>query len=101
MPVRSSTRAASGTIFNSDLNGASQALDDIVWNVNTFSESVEEITFRMRRYAGEVLDPGRVRYDFQFRSKRGEPGTGRYCLERKYFQRIRGGNYVSHAQVCR
>ncbi len=42
---------------------SSQALDDIIWSVNTTNDTLEQTAARMRRYAAEVFDAGSVHYE--------------------------------------
>lgn len=39
-----------------EVTASSQALNDIIWNVNSRNDSMEEILLRMRRYAAELFD---------------------------------------------
>lgn len=48
-----------------EVNSSSQALDDIIWSVNTNNDGLEETVARMRRYAAELFDAGNVHYEFQ------------------------------------
>ncbi|RYF96998.1 MAG: hypothetical protein EOO00_01300, partial [Chitinophagaceae bacterium] len=48
-----------------EVNSSSQALDDIIWSVNTNNDGLDETVARMRRYAAELFDAGNVRYEFQ------------------------------------
>jgi two-component sensor histidine kinase len=41
--------------ISTEVQTSSEALDDIVWNINTANDSLQEIIPRMRRYASEVL----------------------------------------------
>lgn len=41
---------------------SSQALDDIVWSINTKNDTLEETVARMRRYAAEVFDVANITY---------------------------------------
>jgi signal transduction histidine kinase len=42
---------------------SSQALDDIIWSVNTNHDTLEETVSRMRRYAAELFDAANISYD--------------------------------------
>jgi signal transduction histidine kinase len=53
------------TRISEEVNTTSQALDDIIWSVNVRNDSVDEILLRMRRYAGELFDVGKVRYELR------------------------------------
>ena len=39
-----------------EVTASSQALNDIIWNVNSQNDSMEETVLRMRRYAAELFD---------------------------------------------
>lgn len=39
-----------------EVTASSQALNDIIWNVNAQTNSMEEILYRVRRYAFELFD---------------------------------------------
>jgi ligand-binding sensor domain-containing protein/two-component sensor histidine kinase len=39
-----------------EVTSSSQALNDIIWSVNSRNDSMEEILLRMRRYAAELFD---------------------------------------------
>ena len=39
-----------------EVTATSQALNDIIWNVNSRNDSMEEILLKMRRYAAELFD---------------------------------------------
>ncbi len=42
--------------ISEEVTSSSQALNDIIWNVNSRNDSMEEILLRMRRYAAELFD---------------------------------------------
>lgn len=42
--------------ISDEVTGSSQALNDIIWNVNSQNDSMEEVLLRMRRYAAELFD---------------------------------------------
>ncbi|PZR26583.1 MAG: hypothetical protein DI535_13670 [Citrobacter freundii] len=48
-----------------EVNSSSQALDDIIWSVNTSNDGLDETAARMRRYAAELFDAGNVHYEFE------------------------------------
>ena len=54
--------------ISEEVQSTSQALDDIIWSVNVRNDSVEEILLRMRRYAGELFDSGKLKYHLQIGS---------------------------------
>ena len=49
--------------ISNEVQTSSEALDDIVWNINTKNDSLEEIIPRMRRYATEVLAGKTVKFN--------------------------------------
>ncbi len=48
--------------ISNEVQTSGEALDDIVWSINTKNDSVEEITARMRRYATEVFDGTTIKH---------------------------------------
>jgi ligand-binding sensor domain-containing protein/two-component sensor histidine kinase len=42
--------------INEEINSSGQALDDIIWSINTSNDSLEEMIVRMRRFAAELFD---------------------------------------------
>jgi ligand-binding sensor domain-containing protein/two-component sensor histidine kinase len=42
--------------ISEEVTSTSQALNDIIWSVNSRNDSIEEILARMRRYAAELFD---------------------------------------------
>lgn len=48
-----------------EVHNSSQALDDIVWSINTRNDTLEQTVARMRRYAAEVFDAANVTYTLQ------------------------------------
>ncbi|HMH22825.1 MAG TPA: two-component regulator propeller domain-containing protein [Puia sp.] len=48
--------------ISSEVQTSVEALDDIVWSIDTQNDSVQEATARMRRYAADVLDGTAVGY---------------------------------------
>jgi two-component sensor histidine kinase len=51
--------------ISEEVQNSSQALDDIVWSINTNNDSIGQILARMRRYASEIFDGANTRYEFQ------------------------------------
>ncbi|MBA2249414.1 MAG: hypothetical protein H0W12_04405 [Chitinophagaceae bacterium] len=49
--------------ISSEVQTSADALDDIVWNINTKNDSLQEIIPRMRRYATEVFADKKVQFD--------------------------------------
>jgi ligand-binding sensor domain-containing protein/two-component sensor histidine kinase len=45
-----------------EVHNSSQALDDIVWSINTRNDTLEQTVARMRRYAAEVFDAANITY---------------------------------------
>lgn len=48
-----------------EVHNSSQALDDIVWSINTSNDTLEQTVARMRRYAAEVFDAANIVYSLQ------------------------------------
>ncbi len=48
--------------ISEEINSSNQALDDIIWSVNTNNDTLEETLARMRRYAAELLEAGNINY---------------------------------------
>lgn len=46
--------------ISEEVSSSSQALDDIIWSVNTNHDTLEETVARMRRYASELFDASNV-----------------------------------------
>jgi len=53
------------TRISNEVQTSSAALDDIVWNINTRNDTLEEIIPRMRRYAKEVLSGKNVKFNIR------------------------------------
>lgn len=51
--------------ISEEVASSSQALDDIIWSVNTDHDTLEETVARMRRYAAELFDAANIGYDLQ------------------------------------
>jgi signal transduction histidine kinase/ligand-binding sensor domain-containing protein len=49
--------------ISQEVASSSQALDDIIWSVNTNHDTLEETVARMRRYAAELFDAANINYD--------------------------------------
>ncbi|WP_276481831.1 two-component regulator propeller domain-containing protein [Paraflavitalea pollutisoli] len=45
-----------------EVNNSSQALDDIVWSINTNNDTLDQTVARMRRYAAEIFDGSNIGY---------------------------------------
>src|SRR4030095_7593472 len=48
-----------------EVNASGQALDDIIWSINTQHDTLEEMLARMRRFASELFDHTDTRYQFK------------------------------------
>jgi ligand-binding sensor domain-containing protein/two-component sensor histidine kinase len=48
---------------------SNQALDDIVWSINTSNDTLDQTVARMRRYAAEVFDGANISYSLQLDEK--------------------------------
>ena len=48
-----------------EVHNSSQALDDIVWSINTKNDTLEQTVARMRRYAAEVFDAANISYSLE------------------------------------
>src|SRR6185503_7611340 len=48
-----------------EVTSSSQALDDIIWSVNSRNDSMDETLARMRRYAAELFENGRTAYHLE------------------------------------
>jgi len=48
--------------ISEEVNRSGQALDDIVWSINTNNDSLEQTVIRMRRYAAEIFDAANIHY---------------------------------------
>jgi ligand-binding sensor domain-containing protein/two-component sensor histidine kinase len=48
-----------------EVNASGQALDDIIWSINTQHDTLEEMLARMRRFASELFDHTNTRYHFK------------------------------------
>jgi signal transduction histidine kinase len=51
--------------ISEEVSHSSQALDDIVWSINTKNDTLEETVVRMRRYAAEIFDAANINYTLQ------------------------------------
>jgi ligand-binding sensor domain-containing protein/two-component sensor histidine kinase len=47
-----------------EVNASGQALDDIIWSINTQNDTLDEMVARMRRFASELFDHTNTRYYF-------------------------------------
>ncbi|OSZ73574.1 hypothetical protein CAP36_16275 [Chitinophagaceae bacterium IBVUCB2] len=48
-----------------EIDASGQALDDIIWSVNTKNDTLQETAARMRRYAAELFDACNIRYELK------------------------------------
>jgi two-component sensor histidine kinase len=51
--------------ISQEVQASSQAMDDIIWSVNSRNDSLEEILARMRRYAAELFDNSKTNCHLQ------------------------------------
>lgn len=51
--------------ISNEIQTSVEALDDIVWSIDSKNDSIEEITARMRRYAADVFDKPAIQYTFE------------------------------------
>lgn len=51
--------------ISEEVHNSSQALDDIVWSINTNNDTLEQTVARMRRYAAEIFDGANIHYSLQ------------------------------------
>ena len=49
--------------ISDEVSSSSQALDDIIWSVNSNHDTLQEMVARMRRYAAELFDAAGISYD--------------------------------------
>jgi ligand-binding sensor domain-containing protein/signal transduction histidine kinase len=70
--------------ISEEVQGSSQALDDIVWSINTNNDTLEQTVARMRRYAAEIFDGANIHYelklDEQFAQRRLNMEQRRDCF---------------------
>jgi signal transduction histidine kinase len=52
--------------INEEVQYSGQAMDDIIWSVNTQNDTLEDTLARMRRYTAELLDGSGTRYHLNF-----------------------------------
>ncbi|MBA4140571.1 MAG: hypothetical protein H0X70_08720, partial [Segetibacter sp.] len=48
--------------ISNEIQTSAEALDDIVWSIDSKNDSIEEVTARMRRYAADVFDGTAIQY---------------------------------------
>jgi ligand-binding sensor domain-containing protein/two-component sensor histidine kinase len=67
-----------------EVSNSSQALDDIVWSINTNNDTLEQTVARMRRYAAEIFDGANIHYtlhlDEQFAQRKLNMEQRRDCF---------------------
>jgi ligand-binding sensor domain-containing protein/signal transduction histidine kinase len=70
--------------ISEEVSHSSQALDDIVWSINTNNDTLEQTVARMRRYAAEIFDAANINYtlqlDEQFANRRLNMEQRRDCF---------------------
>ena len=42
-----------------------EKMDDIVWTINPRNDTMEQLLYRMKEFAGEILDPLNINYSFE------------------------------------
>ncbi|MEJ7740059.1 MAG: ATP-binding protein, partial [Chitinophagaceae bacterium] len=55
--------------ISNEIQTSAEALDDIVWSIDTKNDAIEEVTARMRRYAADVFDGTPIRYTIEANEK--------------------------------
>ncbi len=48
--------------ISEEVTTSAQALDDIVWSINSQNDSMQQLEARMRRYAAEIFDGANINY---------------------------------------
>lgn len=51
--------------ISEEIDASGQALDDIIWSVNTNNDTLRETAARMRRYAAELFDARNISYELK------------------------------------
>jgi ligand-binding sensor domain-containing protein/signal transduction histidine kinase len=51
--------------ISGEIQTSSDALDDIVWNIDSKNDAIEEVTARMRRYIATIFDGTIIRYTIE------------------------------------
>lgn len=49
-----------------DIQRISESLSDIVWNINTKYDDLQNLFVRMKRYAADMMDGKNIRYEMEF-----------------------------------
>jgi signal transduction histidine kinase len=52
-----------------DIQHVSESLNDIVWNINSKYDDLDNLFIRMKRYAGDMLDGKNIAYKIEFPDK--------------------------------
>lgn len=55
--------------IDEEVQASAEALDEIVWNIKMTDENLEDMTARMRRYAGELLENVGIVYSLQVENR--------------------------------
>ncbi|MEJ7738002.1 MAG: two-component regulator propeller domain-containing protein [Chitinophagaceae bacterium] len=55
--------------ISNEIQTSAEALDDIVWSIDSKNNSIEEVTARMRGYAADVFDGTPIRYTIEANEK--------------------------------
>ena len=91
--------------ISEEVNASSQALDDIIWSVNSSNDTLEETLTRMRRYAAELFDADNVHYEFEMDPSISEKKMGMelrrdfYLIYKEAVNNISKHARASHVQI--
>ena len=91
--------------ISEEVNTFGQALDDIVWSINSNNDSLEQTVARMRRYAAEMLDSSLESYTIQFDEKFGarklnmEQRRDFYLLFKEIINNIHKHSKAKHVDI--
>ncbi len=91
--------------ISEEVDSSSQALDDIVWSVNTNHDTLEETVTRMRRYAAELFDAGNTSYElyldqaFEERKLSMEQRRDVYLLYKEAVNNISKHAFAKHVHI--
>ena len=55
--------------ISNEIQTSAEALDDIVWSIDSKNDSIEQVTAHMRRYAADVFDATTIRYTIKIDEK--------------------------------
>ena len=68
-----------------DIQHVSEGLNDIVWNINSKYDNLENLFFRMKRYAADMMDGKNINYKVGFPEKPDEIKLEMYKRRDLYF----------------